>query len=104
MGMIVRGRADLLGRRRVDAWMVGTREHRVSRRRVDRAVMRHGTDDTVFVCLAGELRKELTDADAGHARGDGSQLPANFGWGIRLEIPGVELRRPTGKEEQHTAL
>ena len=84
--------------------MVGTREHRISSRRVDRALMRHGTDDAVFVCQAGELRKELADAYAGYTRGNGSQLPPNLGRGIRLEVPGVKLRRPAGEEEQQAAL
>ena len=39
--------------------MVGAREHRISSRRVDHALMRHGTDDAVFTCLAGEPLGEM---------------------------------------------
>src|SRR5438093_12555113 len=51
-------------------------------------------NDRVGVAELGELRKKLTDANAGNFGGDGREWTTKFERRARLWIPSVEVSRP----------
>src|SRR5262249_38185292 len=52
----------------------------------------------------GDLREQLAEAHAGDAGGDGGEGAAEFARGVRLGVPGVELRRAAPEPKQHHRL
>src|SRR5688572_15612175 len=66
----------------------------VVRGRVQRA------QDGILILEGGDLRKQLTDANAGRPRRNRGEGAAKLRRGRRLGVPGVELRRPAPQPEK----
>ena len=59
----------------------------------------NGTDDGKLVPELGEAWKELADFHARDVGRDGAELPAYLARCVRLEIEGIEVGGPAGKED-----
>ncbi len=57
-------------------------------------------EDAELVHLAGQVREQLADADAGDVGLDGAVRPADFDWGVRLRIEGFELAGAAVEEDE----
>src|SRR5437762_1971967 len=62
------------------------------------------TDDAKMIGDLGQLRKEFTDLDARDFCHDRRKQAAIFEWGVRLWVPGVELRRSAPEPQQYYRL
>ena len=58
-----------------------------------------GSDQRKPMRLPGHTREEVRDPNSGDVRGYGPVRTADLGRGIRLHVPGVELRRSALEEE-----
>ncbi len=64
----------------------------------------NGTDDGKLVPELGEAWKELADFHARDVGRDGAELPAYLARCVRLEVEGIEVGRPAGKEDVDNGL
>src|SRR5439155_22938099 len=64
--------------------------------------MIHASNQAILVGLPRQSGQMLTDAYAGHVRGDGSKLAAEFGRSVRLQVKRVNLTR-SAKQIDHQA-
>jgi hypothetical protein len=52
----------------------------------------------------GQLRVQFVDPHAGHSCRRGLVWASDLGWGIGLQIPGVEVAGPTAKQDINAGL
>ena len=80
------------------------RQHVVGAGPVIDAGVGHGAQDRVAVRHLRQPRQVFANADAGHARGDGTEEAADAVRGIGLKVKSFLLSRPTPHEELQAAL